>query len=148
MGPPGRSWWPVLCMPLPHRPTWATPTPSRCRNDRQTTLHVTVQAPRCKLDEELAASRGGWSVGHSCICFVLVWAKHRISLPYAKSDRQKRSSWSRMAEAKVREDSQHNPTVGVHCSRFERLFSHLVLCKSCARIDDARHPFLFRRHTF
>ena len=41
------------------------------------------------------------------------WAKNRISLPYAKSGRQKRPPWSRMAEAKVREDDHHDPTASV-----------------------------------
>ena len=48
------------------------------------------------------------------------WAKKRISLPHAKSGRQKRPPWSRMGEANVGEDDHHDPTVGVLSLRLYR----------------------------
>ena len=66
-------------------------------------------------------------IGRLCFYLVLVWAEHRKILPYAKSDRQKRSPWSRLAADEVREDSQHDQPVSVHCSRSARLFL-IIFC--------------------
>ena len=85
---------------------------------------------RCEPGQPLEASEHAHStkeIGRLCFYLVLVWAEHRKILPYAKSDRHQRSLWSRLAADEVREDSQHDPTVGVHCSRCARLFL-IIFC--------------------
>ena len=85
---------------------------------------------RCEPGQALEASEHAHStkeIGRLCFYLVFVWAEHRKILPYAKSDRQKRSPWSRLAADEVREDSQHDQTVGVHCSRCARLFL-IIFC--------------------
>ena len=77
--------------------------------------------------EALDQAHTAKDIGRLCFYLVFVWAGHRKILPYAKSDRQKRSPWSRLAADEVREDSQHDPTVGVHCSRCARLFL-IIFC--------------------
>ena len=66
-------------------------------------------------------------IGRLCFYLVFVWAEHRKLLPYTKSDRHQRSLWSRLAADEVREDSQDDPPVGVHCSRCARLFL-IIFC--------------------
>ena len=72
-------------------------------------------------------------IGRLCFYLVLVWAEHRKILPYAKSDRHQRSLWSRLAEAKVREDSPSMIELSACTVRAVRAYFHISFYVSHAR---------------
>ena len=90
---------------------------------------------RCEPGQALEASEHAHStkeIGRLCFYLVLVWAENRKILPYAKSDRHQRSLWSRLAETKVREDSQHDQ-LSACTVRALRAYFHILFYVNHAR---------------